>query len=358
MKMKIILLVAGLLSLAIAPAQAQDQTQTLPVASVLLKDGEAETKKLKGYHIEIILDVSGSMSGVIDGHRKIDIAKRAIEEMLAEIPPSAQLAFRAYGHRQLPEHKQCQDTELLFPFSTASRDKIGQALRPLQPRGLTPIDFSLRQAWNDFPVASEFGKMIILVSDGEETCGGDPCAAVRGMRAKGIDVQVNTIGFDVNKAAESQLRCIADATGGEYRKASNLQDLVEGLKAMARRAKLNYESAAAKIEPGTGFDNAPLIEVGEFGTEILGDEMHFYKLRVTKGQNLIAVARARCKKPVVSQYHGPTARISVNAFDKKGAAGVPSSLSSESGRSQRCRPRRGREEMGRRACHLRVRRLP
>lgn len=273
---------------------------------------EQETK-LKGYHIEIILDVSGSMSDMVENRQKIDIAKQAIEKMLGEIPKSANLAFRAYGHRDLPEGKQCTDSQLLIPFGGASRQKIIETISPLKPRGLTPIDYSLRQAYADFPNATEFGKMIVLVSDGQETCGGNPCAAVRELRAKGAEVQVNVIGFDVDQLAAKQLRCIADATGGEYRTANNAKDLVDGLKAMAQRAKITYETTAAEIKPGSGWDDATPLESGEFKYEILGDERHFYKMDIAKGQKLIAVLRARAKEPRRCQL---SANVAISIYDK------------------------------------------
>ena len=47
------------------------------------------------------------------------------------------------------------------------------------PRGQTPLTYSLEQAAQDFGATSDEERVIILVSDGEETCGGDPAAAAR-----------------------------------------------------------------------------------------------------------------------------------------------------------------------------------
>jgi len=295
-----------------APSLAQTTPAIGQTAPVSVKVNRKDAGQLKGYDIEIILDVSGSMSGEIDGQQKIDIAKSAIQETLNEIPQTARLAFRAYGHKEVPENQKCENSELLIPFGARAQD-IVRAMRPLVPRGLTPIEYSLRAAWNDFPTVTEFGKMIILVSDGQETCQGDPCAAVRDLQQNGINVQVNTIGFDVDKNAENQLRCIAKATGGEYRNATNAEDLLKGLKELASRAKLEYETTAGEIKPGTGFETAPFIKPGEFKTNILSDEIHFYKLEVEKGQNLIIVYRFRPERAIDGIAF---CKMNLNLFDK------------------------------------------
>jgi Ca-activated chloride channel family protein len=73
----------------------------------------------------------------------------------------------------------------------------------------------LEQAVNDLPAEGE--RTIVLVCDSEETCDRDPCQAARDLIAKGIDVTVETVSFQVNDVAPRQLECIAEATGGEYR---------------------------------------------------------------------------------------------------------------------------------------------
>ena len=78
------------------------------------------------------------------------------------------------------------------------------------PRGQTPIAYSLQQAAQDFGAPSDEERAMILVSDGIETCGGDPLATVRDLTAKGFKVKVHTIGFDVDAAARAQLEAISE----------------------------------------------------------------------------------------------------------------------------------------------------
>ena len=250
---------------------------------------------ISGYDLEVILDVSGSMGAELGGERKIDIAKKAVRKIVREIPRDTLMGFRAYGHQSPRNEKNCSDTQLIYPVGKLNQDQLIEKLSLLEPRGYTPIDYSLRQAVNDFPAASEVGKMIILVSDGEETCGGDPCAAVRELRQSGFKVVINSIGFDVNAKAEQQLKCVADASGGEYRRARDAGELTKTLSDFAQRAARKYTATGGKIEPGTGFGNAVLVAPGDYKTDIMNDEVHFYKLEVKKGQTLTAVANVKSK---------------------------------------------------------------
>src|SRR5262249_32648254 len=59
----------------------------------------------------------------------------------------------------------------------------------------------------------------------EETCGGDPCAAVREALADGVRMKVHVVGFDVTPKEAEQLKCIAEAGHGKDFKAANAAEL-------------------------------------------------------------------------------------------------------------------------------------
>jgi len=247
---------------------------------------------LKGNDLEIILDCSGSMAGIVDGRSKMDIAKESLNSVVNSIPDGSYVGFRAYGHISLRSQKDCTDSELIFPIKAINKQELISKINSLQPKGWTPIEYSLNQARNDFPVTQEYGKVIILVSDGEETCGGDPCAAVKRMLNEGFQVTVNTVGFDVSDIAEQQLRCIAEATGGEYKSAKNAAELTASLKVFSSRAFEGFTTSGG-AKAGTGFVNAPLVESGSYGGDILSGESKFYKFSIKKGQEITLVANIK-----------------------------------------------------------------
>ena len=87
----------------------------------------------------------------------------------------------------------------------------------MEASGYTPIGLSLQQAAADLPETGP--RSIILISDGEDTCAPpDPCRIAEELFGELFDVRIESVGFliDTGSAAEQQLRCIAEATGGQY----------------------------------------------------------------------------------------------------------------------------------------------
>ncbi len=192
----------------------------------------ATATELEPTNIEIILDVSNSMSETVSGGVKIQVAQKAIEQLLEILPASYNVGLRVYGHRfaYTDTERSCKDTELLSPLkplTQQNRSAIKQRLTLMQPKGMTPIAYTLEQAVNDF-----FGltgkNIIILVSDGEETCNGDPLATADYISSLGIGLKVYVIGFDVS--SREQLEGIAQRTGGRYYNAKNAIELGQALK--------------------------------------------------------------------------------------------------------------------------------
>ena|GEM_PF-2925979 len=177
--------------------------------------------------IEFVVDASGSMKQKTDGVTQIDAARAALEEALREVPAGSRVALRAYGHRvaQTDKDNSCKDTQLLVPFSDNNKSELVAVAGKLTPLGYTPIAYSLLQVITDFPVEREGRKVIILLSDGEETCGGYPAGTVKQMLAQGFEVKVFTVGFNVDSKARKQLEEVASVSGGEYFDARSAKDL-------------------------------------------------------------------------------------------------------------------------------------
>jgi hypothetical protein len=72
-------------------------------------------------------------------------------------------------------------------------------------------------------------KYIVVVTDGNETCGGDPAEQAAGIRNLGINVVTHVIGFGVSKKESTQLQNIATAGGGQYRSADDVEGLVKAI---------------------------------------------------------------------------------------------------------------------------------
>ncbi|MDC0358500.1 VWA domain-containing protein [Oligoflexia bacterium] len=172
--------------------------------------------------IEFILDASGSMQEVLDGESRFDSARSALLGAINVLPNEVNYAIRVYGHRlgQNSKERSCKDTELLVPFRsvtevTTTASSIQSKLSNLNSRGYTSLANSLLAAKRDF--SNRGGKkVVILLSDGEETCGGDPVEAIAALRRAGFTVRIYAIGFKVNAVARKQLEEVARKSGGAY----------------------------------------------------------------------------------------------------------------------------------------------
>jgi Ca-activated chloride channel family protein len=182
----------------------------------------------------LVLDASGSMWGQIRGENKIVIARRVLGELIGKLPDDARVALVAYGHRAETD---CGDVETVVPLGPLNRELLSGRIETLDPKGKTPITRAVREAFTIARGGS--GAVVVLVSDGLETCNEDPCRAVADGKADGIDFVLHVVGFDVGAGEVSQLECAAQAGGGLYFGAEDGGELAAALdKAVAPPADL------------------------------------------------------------------------------------------------------------------------
>ena len=195
--------------------------------------------------VQIVVDASRSMWGQIDGVSKMAIAKETLEEVSYWLPSDIDLSLRAYGGTSAVESNNCADSNLLVSFGELNRDPIRRAIASLRPTGQTPIAYALNQAGRDFDGLNS-DRAIVLVSDGIESCGGDPVVAAQGLREQGIIVHL--IGFGMGNAADedtASLRAVASASGGRYVTASSAE---EHKAALARTVATSREQVTLTLK--------------------------------------------------------------------------------------------------------------
>ena len=241
----------------------------------------------------LVLDSSGSMREPAGaGRTRFEAATKALNEVIGGLPGDLDVGLRIYGARIPDGPGSCRDSELVVPVGPLDRKSLRSAVRRARPRGNTPIAYSLRRAAEDLPTEGQ--RTIVLVSDGEESCGGDPCAVARDLSAQGLDVRVDVIGFQVTGAARDQLTCIAQAGRGTYYDAPDASTLTEQLERLSARAARAYEPAGTPIEGTPTADGAPLLDPGQY-LDTIGDggETETYQANVAPGGTLHAAATVR-----------------------------------------------------------------
>jgi Mg-chelatase subunit ChlD len=237
------------LALAAVPAGTWAQTQRPPAARTQQQPAKAAAPSCTtaGRTIALVMDASGSMNARLPGgETRIEVARRAIKDVASFAPAGAQISLRLYGAQSPASRKNCEDTHLAVPSGPADASAIAASVEGAKAQGYTPIAHALGEAQGDFPAGAK-ERVIVLVSDGKETCKGDPLVAAKGLAAKGITV--HTVGFIVDTAARMQLQNIARATGGTYFDAPVGPELPDRLKAAFSACKQVVKIPA---KPGPG----------------------------------------------------------------------------------------------------------
>ena len=80
--------------------------------------------------------------------------------------------------------------EVVLPLSPLNKQQALKTINNVTPKNLakTPIATSLAMVEKDLAQIEGIRK-VILVTDGEETCDGDPAQVIQSLKDKGIDVQ-------------------------------------------------------------------------------------------------------------------------------------------------------------------------
>ncbi len=218
--------------------------------------------------VELILDASNSMWGQSEGGRKIDLAKKALASLIQALPSTSQVALRVYGHRHSRELKNCEDSTLLVPLGPLNKAKLIEHVQTITPRGMTPLAYSLKQVLNDLG-DTPGEKLVILVSDGNESCGGDPVAAVKALRQHGIDMRIEVVGLAVaDAAAKRLLDTIATLTRGRYHAAKDVPELKDALAEALRLAFTVEDQGGIGVARGMVGSERLCLEPGNYRVSV------------------------------------------------------------------------------------------
>lgn len=212
------------------------------------------TLGLAADRVVIVLDASGSMWAQIDGKPKLEIARESLRTVLQSVPADREIGFMAYGHR---EKGSCEDIELIVPPQAGSAAAVSAAADSLKFIGKTPLTSAVKQAAEALKY-TEDKATVILITDGLETCKGDPCALGKELRAAGVDFTVNVVGFGLTADEGKHVACLADNTGGKYIQASDEQALQDAL------VETIAAAPAPALEPAPAPQPAPEPEKPKF----------------------------------------------------------------------------------------------
>jgi hypothetical protein len=187
----------------------------------------------------LVLDCSDSMGErTRDGQVKMDVARRVLSDLVAKLPEGLNVAFVIYGYDRALNCEAVQVARPLSKLDASGKSELSAQISGLGPIGGTPIARALEVAGAELARrAAPCG--MVLISDGKETCGGNP-AAVAGTLAGRLKLNygVNVIGFDVQDDERAALAEIARAGKGKYYNAQTAADLIEIVRGLQKEIQV------------------------------------------------------------------------------------------------------------------------
>jgi Ca-activated chloride channel family protein len=180
----------------------------------------APTERPKVTRILFLLDASGSMMAPWEGQPRWEVAKRLLAKMADSLNsyPNLELGLRVYGHQSPNAEQNCEDSRLEVPFAPKNAAAIKAKLKVLKAQGNTPITYSLGQSANDFPADKTSRNVLLLITDGVESCKGDPCAISLALQRKRVFLKPFVIGIGAQKEFGKALECL-----GQYYNAAEVK---------------------------------------------------------------------------------------------------------------------------------------
>lgn len=183
-------------------------------------------------NIQLIFDASNSMGDVIGSEQKIASARRTIDILVQSLPleeENLNVGFRVFGHEgdntDATRDISCQSTELVVPMDGIDQEALLTSANAYVPTGWTPIKLALAEAEQDFPVSENVRNVIILVTDGEDTCGGNPVSTAEVLAQSDANITIHVVGLGLDSITANRLASIAVAGGGLYLNAVDGQTL-------------------------------------------------------------------------------------------------------------------------------------
>jgi Ca-activated chloride channel family protein len=183
----------------------------------------------------LVFDASGSMAGNVNQGiatitPRIDAVRSALAKVLPSVTRLRRVGLITYGPGP---YQQCNVQLNLKPTPNAA-SLIMSEVSALTPGGKTPLTAAVGQAAEVLDYRAKPG-VIVVLTDGEETCGGSPCDLGKVLHAAAANLTVHVIGFRMKNFSWTgeqsilDVKCLADQNGGLYVSADTEQELAEAL---------------------------------------------------------------------------------------------------------------------------------
>ena len=250
-----------------------------------------EKREMKQLNISVLIDASGSMKAAIGGEQMMVLAKDAVNRFGAGLPEDAIVSLRVYGHEgtgsNADKAMSCASNELLYEPELYNEAEFNGAMEKFEAAGWTPLASAIKSGGEDIQIKAS-GKtqnMIFVVSDGIETCGGDPAAEAKALAASDLEIQVNVIGFNVDSNGQQQLKRVAKDGNGKYANVKSTIDFQNTFKTMLAEANAAVRELSRKVNQGNQINNRTM----QMNDELLKLTSAFYEFATLENDNMYIV---------------------------------------------------------------------
>jgi Ca-activated chloride channel family protein len=208
----------------------------------------------------IVFDASGSMSGnetlgIPNSRARIDEARSALAQVLPNATKFRRVGLVTYGPGP---YNQC-NVKLEFKPTPDAAGPIMSTVNAIVPAGKTPLTSGIEAAAEALDFRTKPG-VVVVITDGEETCGRSPCDLAKQLRAAGYKLTIHVVAFRYDSFSWTgggnsvmDLMCVVDQNGGLYVRANSEQELVEALEKtldcpMISQAPLSFTAMSSNAE--------------------------------------------------------------------------------------------------------------
>jgi Mg-chelatase subunit ChlD len=246
---------AGRFSTTVEVKQPFGALRVLPDASLQAYLGESPETIL------VIFDTSSSMDEPFEGSTRLAAGKSVLTSFLASVPQGVGIGLRIFGS--------CNRSSLVFPVQPLDVVQMQASIAGIRASGATPLALSLDLAATDLAGVAD-AKAILLITDGQESCGGDPVRSAEAVLAAISGLRIHVVGFEIkgDAATRQQLIRIAEAGGGLYVDVASSGELASALRLVAPIAYRVIDASGAVVASGALGDPVPPLVPGAYDVEL------------------------------------------------------------------------------------------
>ncbi|WP_262174757.1 vWA domain-containing protein [Saccharococcus sp. Marseille-Q5394] len=220
-----------------------------------------DKKETKQLNISVLIDASGSMKAYVGGEQMMALAKDAVKRFGAGLPEESIVSLRVYGHEgtgsTADKEMSCASNELFYSPDFYEESSFNEALTQFDAAGWTPLAAAIKAGGEDLRVkaSSDTQNMIFVVSDGVETCGGNPVEEAKKVANSDLNAEVNVLGFNLDSEGQKQLKKVAEEGNGKYANVKSRVDFQKTFQSMLAEANAVVRELNQKAVHGININN-------------------------------------------------------------------------------------------------------